>query len=124
MNCMKCGREIDESQVFCPECLAEMEKHPVKPGTVVQLPYIHSYQTVKKPAQRRKPALSLEEQVKALRRRVRALALALALAIALLASIGYMIFRQYEKMENKVLPGQNYSSAVNPTTSASDITQR
>ena len=124
MNCMKCGREIDESQVFCSECLAEMEKYPVKPGTVVQLPYIHSYQTVKKPVQRRKSAPSLEEQVKVLRRRVRVLALALALALALLAAVGYMVFRQHEKMENQVLPGQNYSSAENPTISTSDKTQR
>ena len=38
MSCMRCGREIDETQVFCAECLADMERHPVKPGTPIQLP--------------------------------------------------------------------------------------
>ena len=38
MNCMKCGKEIPDSQVFCEDCLADMERHPVKPGTAVQLP--------------------------------------------------------------------------------------
>ena len=35
MSCMKCGKEVSEDQVFCPECLAEMERYPVKPGTPV-----------------------------------------------------------------------------------------
>ncbi len=39
MSCIRCGKELDASQVFCAECLEEMEKHPVKPGTPIQLPY-------------------------------------------------------------------------------------
>lgn len=38
MNCMRCGREIEEMDVFCAECLADMERHPVKSGTPIQLP--------------------------------------------------------------------------------------
>lgn len=38
MNCLKCGREIEEGQVFCNDCLVQMAKYPVKPGTAVQLP--------------------------------------------------------------------------------------
>ena len=38
MNCLKCGTEISTDQVFCESCLAEMEKHPVKPDTPVILP--------------------------------------------------------------------------------------
>ena len=38
MSCMRCGKEMEESLVFCPECLADMERHPVKPGTPIQLP--------------------------------------------------------------------------------------
>lgn len=33
MNCLKCGREIEEGQVFCNDCLVQMAKYPVKPGT-------------------------------------------------------------------------------------------
>ena len=38
MNCLKCGREIDAKDVFCPMCLEDMEKYPVKPGTAVHIP--------------------------------------------------------------------------------------
>ena len=38
MNCVKCGREIPEDQVFCEICLTEMENYPVKPGTAVHIP--------------------------------------------------------------------------------------
>lgn len=38
MSCMRCGKETNEGQVFCAECLADMERHPVKPGTPIQLP--------------------------------------------------------------------------------------
>lgn len=38
MSCMRCGKEINENQVFCDECLADMDRHPVKPGTPIQLP--------------------------------------------------------------------------------------
>ncbi len=39
-HCMRCGKEMAEGQNFhfCEECLAEMEKNPVKPGTPIQLP--------------------------------------------------------------------------------------
>ena len=37
-RCLKCRREIAEGQVFCDDCLAQMKKYPVKPGTPVNLP--------------------------------------------------------------------------------------
>ena len=39
MSCLKCGKETQESSVFCGTCLAEMDTYPVKPGTAVQLPH-------------------------------------------------------------------------------------
>lgn len=38
MNCLKCGKEINDGQVFCPNCLNAMEQYPVKPDTPVHLP--------------------------------------------------------------------------------------
>lgn len=38
MSCMRCGKATEESELFCAECLADMERHPVKPGTPIQLP--------------------------------------------------------------------------------------
>ena len=37
MYCMKCGKEIDDSHVFCDDCLEVMSHHPVKKGTPVLL---------------------------------------------------------------------------------------
>ena len=36
-QCLKCGKKTEDSAVFCNECLAVMEKYPVKPGTVVHI---------------------------------------------------------------------------------------
>ena len=38
MDCLKCGKETEEKNVFCADCLAVMARYPVKPGTPVQLP--------------------------------------------------------------------------------------
>ncbi len=38
MNCMKCGCIIAADQVFCEDCLAEMEKYPVPQDTPIMLP--------------------------------------------------------------------------------------
>ena len=38
MSCMRCGKDTEDMQVFCAECLADMERYPVKPGTPIQLP--------------------------------------------------------------------------------------
>ena len=38
MKCLKCGAEYPSEQVFCDECLADMARYPVKPGTPVIIP--------------------------------------------------------------------------------------
>ena len=38
MSCMRCGKETEADNVFCNECLEDMKRHPVKPGTPIQLP--------------------------------------------------------------------------------------
>ncbi len=108
MNCMKCGREIPSEDVFCPDCLADMEKYPVKPGVVVQIPTRPVAPAVKKPAKR---ILSPEEQVKLLRKRIRRLwgALILSMLVAA-AAVGLAIYGLQDE-ELQIIPGQNYSSS-------------
>ena len=107
MNCMKCGREIEETQVFCAECLTEMEKYPVKPGTVVQLPSRITAAPVRKPV-RRRPQMPPEEQNKLLKKRVWILRFLLTLTTALLiTATGFLIWRMNEE-DVDILPGQNY----------------
>ena len=109
MNCMKCGREIAEDQVFCEDCLLEMEHHPVKPGTVILLPN-QAKQPPKKAAPKKKPALPPEEQVPILKKklwRLRFLAMFLTLVIA---SLGYVASRAITELDIQRLLGQNYST--------------
>lgn len=61
MNCIKCGRELREGQVFCDECLEGMEKEPVKINTAVMIPT----QPKDAPAHRRQ-VMNPEEEVKRL----------------------------------------------------------
>lgn len=108
VKCMKCGKGIHVGQVFCEECLADMEKHPVKPGTPVILPR-HEKQTVAKRSRKRtrKP----EDTIKRLRRMVLLLmALVAALGIALSISI-HLLITQADSNNPIYLPGQNYGTS-------------
>ena len=113
LNCLKCGREIEEGQVFCNDCLVQMVKYPVKPGTAVQLPSRGGAAVSKKVHSRRRGKAAPEEQLKALKVRVRVLSALLALCVVLLVVISVFTFRFMS--ENRLLPGQNYS-AVTATT--------
>lgn len=110
MNCMKCGREIQQGQVFCPDCLEDMEKYPVKPGTVVQLPARPKQAPVKKPNRRRTHTLAPEEQVPRLRRHIRWLRLFLLMALAALALTGWLFVQELYEDGEVLLPGQNYAT--------------
>ena len=105
---MKCDRETENGQIFCAECLADMEKYPVKPGTVVQLPARPKDVPVKKTG--RRPQLPQEEQIKVLKKRVFVLGVLFALTFSLLVTAtGFLIWRMGEE-DVKILPGQNYTA--------------
>ena len=109
-QCPKCGRDAAEDQAFCAECLEEMKKYPVKPGVVVLLPR-REQQTVKTPSHRKYTAVSPEEQLQKLKKRVIALTLALLLALGTAGGLGWLVLREYlEEKDVQLLPGQNYSS--------------
>lgn len=113
MNCLKCGREISEGQVFCEDCRLEMEKYPIKPGIPIQLPRRVEAPPVKKVSRRR--VLTAEEQVKILRRISWILALLLLVMTLLAAALAYPAVQYL--MEDHFLPGQNYSSVTDNTPS-------
>lgn len=113
MNCMKCGRETLAGKVFCEDCLLEMEKYPVKPGTVVFLPRRRENTTPKKTSKRR--ALPLEEQVKVLKKRVKILTVLLVLCIGILLAAAYPAVQHLR--EDHFKPGQNYTSVTSGTAS-------
>ena len=103
MYCMKCGREVEDEQVFCPDCLAQMEQEPVSIRASVKIP--------RQPARSnrlRRPSIHLEEEVKRLERsnqRLRAWIILLATASILLVMALYHneVVRVVEDL------GKNYS---------------
>lgn len=108
MQCMKCGRDVEPGQVFCEECLTDMEKYPVRPGTAVVLPN-HPERTVpKRPAKR---VLTVEEQLRKAKRQNRLLAALLAIYMVAAAVFGFLYLSQNDEFSDKYLPGQNYSAA-------------
>lgn len=121
MQCLKCGREIPAEQVFCQECLADMGKYPVKPGTPIRIPKRQETAQVKKP-QHRRPAAAPEVQIKRLKQRLW-ITRALLVAVLILAGAAAWLGLNYiwEK-EGMPLPGQNYSSVTDTATGEADGT--
>jgi hypothetical protein len=91
-TCLKCGRACSEKDSFCEECLADMKKYPVKPGTVVQLPKRREITNSRKTFTWRKN-LTPEEQIRLLNRRIRRLWGALILSgLLTAAAIGLAVY--------------------------------
>ncbi len=106
--CPRCGREAAADQAFCAECLAEMEKYPVKPGVVVLLP---PKEQPKSSARRRYTPPSPEEQVAKLKKRIVAYRVAFALVTIIIGSLAWLTLTGYFQEEDQgPLPGQNYSA--------------
>ena len=108
MNCVKCGRELTDDGVFCTDCLLEMEKYPVDPGTVVLLPRRRESPIQKKQVKRHTPAP--EEQIASLRKRVLVLTLLLIVCIAAIVLM-FEPTMHYIRDEHYEI-GQNYSSVT------------
>ena len=108
MNCMKCGREIGEDQVFCAICLEDMSKYPVKPGIAVQLPNKKEHQP-KKPAPKRRQPPTAEEKITRLKKRVSCLLVLWLITLAILAATIYPTV-EYFLGKSFPLPGQNYNT--------------
>ena len=87
MYCMKCGREVEGEEVFCSECLEQMEQEPIPMQASVKIP-----RQPPKDSRPRRPVVYLEEQVKRLERaneRMRIWVILLAMATILLAMAIY-----------------------------------
>lgn len=77
--------------MFCPDCLAEMKRYPVKPGTKVQIPARPEIPERKRSRSRKER--SPEEQIAALHKLVQMLViLVAALATTLAVTVGLLIY--------------------------------
>lgn len=108
MNCIKCGSKVSEGQVFCSDCLQDMERQPVKPGTPVILPSRPAAPAAKRRhgKRTRKP----EDQIHALKNIIMWLMLALAVSLLLLSLCVSMLVQLHQNKGQSFLPGQNYST--------------
>ena len=109
MNCMKCGAEIPETQVFCDHCLEVMEDYPIKPGTHIHLPKrANEEDAIKRPVKKKRTPTP-EEQISALRMKVLRLRLtAVILAFLFCAAscfLGLKLYQEYAQPET----GRNYT---------------
>lgn len=107
MNCLRCGAETKNEQVFCQDCLISMEAYPVKPDIHIQLPNRQSPVTPKK-SSRRKRSMTTDEQIALLKKNVHRLtALSLLLALLLSFACAMLVHNSAQQPENNV--GKNYT---------------
>ena len=107
MQCIKCGREVAENQVFCEQCLSGMESSPIKPGTPVVISKRPRKASSQSAVKKEKP----EEQISKLQKTIRFLLwTCLCLAAALAVCIGIIAFHFAATDHNAPAIGQNYST--------------
>lgn len=106
MKCLKCGQQTKQDQVFCPDCLEQMERYPVKPDTPVILPQRRLKERKLTPKKQTKA----EEMNAKLQDKVRRLWICVAILSALLLVVtglyATQLMRQWENQEI----GSNYST--------------
>ena len=69
MNCVKCGRETEENQVFCHVCMDAAEKYPVNPTTVVHIPVRKPDEEIRRRASKKKLPPTISEQNEKLKKK-------------------------------------------------------
>jgi hypothetical protein len=106
---MKCGREIALGQVFCKECLADMEQYPIAPGTPVPMFNTNPVVAPKRPTSGRKQKKP-EEQIAGLKKWILTLSLILLAVIIIFSLITSVLVHRLEEAEENVSQDQNYSS--------------
>lgn len=111
-NCLKCGNKTQGSAVFCDECQAVMDQHPIKPGAV-------AYLLPRPKRTNRKPVESQEAAMKAkivrMRRSIRWLTILCVILSVLSLASTYMLIKETLKEEKKEPPiGKNYTTTHTP----------
>ena len=113
MNCLKCGKETPEAQVFCDSCLETMQAFPVKPGTPVLLPP-KQRSSPERHAVPRTPELSTAQQLQQLRRMVRWLTVIIAILSVLLCATALMLMQAIDRptVPTPTGIGKNYTTST------------
>ena len=115
MNCIKCGVEIKEPHVFCENCLADMEKYPVKPNVTVNLP-VRTQAASGKKRPRRQRYVNSDDLIRHLRTKLRILWFALIVVFVAFVLVALMLMQVLEKKDPGYAPGQNYGTTESSST--------
>lgn len=105
MNCLKCKRETEGTNVFCQDCLQIMENYPVKPGTPVYLPR-RPNRNVEKSQPRRRP----EDIILRMQKAVRWLTLVIGVLSLLLCMLAAMLLNTLNQEVQETNIGRNYTT--------------
>ena len=106
MGCMKCGKELASTQVFCDECLEKMEKSPVKTNAVVVLPTRPTKITAKKKRISHQFVWDAEDKIDILRSKLRWTTFALIVSIlGFLLAVGVIFLLLYWQGNLHYIPG-------------------
>lgn len=116
MECLKCGRETD--QTFCEECRAVMEKHPVKPGTVVQL--LNRDTLIPQKKAPRKVKITPEQRIQKLKKQVVHLHWINSILAALVLVLCMVVYLLYNR-STRPITGQNYTTNHSATETTAVI---
>ena len=116
MECLKCRRETQAGEIFCPECLTVMAASPVKQDTPVILP---RRETLKRGTAGKKTAKP-EEIIAKLRKKLSRLRIAVAVLSVLLAlcvgALGFFAYREWSRPDL----GSNYSTIATESTGSAE----
>lgn len=115
MNCMRCGKETEGKAVFCPDCLVEMERYPVKAGTMIHIPH-RPESEIKKPV-KKKPELPPEEQLHNAHSLIRILLVTVLGLLGALIIAGVLLFNSLSNPpaqpdETQTPMGRNYTAVA------------
>lgn len=110
MNCVKCGRETEEDQVFCGVCMDAAEKYPVNPTTVVHIPVRKPEEEIRRRAVKKKLPPTLSEQNEKLRKKLKRLRITVAVLLLACALLFYGFGRATLELDFQRLLGQNYNT--------------
>lgn len=110
MNCLKCGKETEENQVFCNDCRQIMENYPVKPGTAVYLPHRDPAAQERKMARHRE--LTPEETLSQMRGIIRWLTTTVAILTVLLCLVAGLLIHNLDSQSANRTIGRNYTTST------------
>ena len=111
MNCVKCGREIPEDQVFCEHCLAEMERYPVNPDTAIHIPTRPQEEEIVKKPVKRKHIPTAEELLLKTRKKLRRNRIAVVMLLLICGVLSFVVGQMVLELDFQRLVGQNYKFA-------------